>query len=110
MEPSNVATKLTIFLREDDEVGHQPLFDVVLREAQEFGVRGATVWRGIEGFGVGGQVHSNRFPDANDDLPIVVELIDTPERIDSFLASLTVLTAASLVTKETVQLVELHTP
>jgi len=99
------ATKLTIFLREDDTVQHVALFEVILREAKEFGLRGATVWRGIEGFGVSGQVHSNRFPDANDDLPIIVELIDSPEQIDRFLSSLHVLTAASLVTKESVRLV-----
>ena len=110
MQDNNVATKLTIFLREDDHVQHTALFEVVLREAKDFGLKGATVLRGIEGFGVSGQVHTNRFPDSNDALPVIVELIDTPDQIDRFLASLTVLTAASLVTKESVQLIEPITP
>jgi PII-like signaling protein len=91
-------------------VQHAALFEVILREAKAFGLRGATVWRGIEGFGVSGQVHTNRFPDANDDLPVIIELIDAPEQIDLFLSSLTVLTAASLVTKESVLLVTPSAP
>ena len=65
---------------------------------------GATVWRGIEGFGASGYFRTARFPDAAPGLPLALELIDLPERIDAFLAVVRDLAPGSFVTREEVQM------
>ncbi len=101
----DMATKVTIFLDEDDRHQHRGLHEAVLQRAKESGIIGATVLRGIEGFGASGRVRTSRFPDADTGLPLIVELIDRPERIEKFLATLADLTPGSLVTTESVHIV-----
>ncbi len=105
-----VATKVTIFLSEDDRLHHRGLHEEILQRAKDFGVIGVTVWRAIEGFGQSGRVRTTRFPDANTGLPLVVELIDSPERMESFLVTLSELAPGSLVTKEQVQVIRSSVP
>ncbi len=69
---------------------------------------GVTVWKGIEGYGASGHLRSSRFPDANIGLPITVELIDTPEQVESFLAVVKELAPRSFVTREKVTKVQLE--
>jgi hypothetical protein len=110
MSLDEVATKVTIFLSEDDRLHHHGLHDAVLNQAKDYGVIGATVWRAIEGFGPSGRVRTSRFPDASTGLPLIVELIDSPERIEKFLVTLSELTPGSLVTKEQVRIMRTQTP
>jgi uncharacterized protein len=98
------ATRLMVFLSEDDRVGHRGLHEALLERAREDGMAGATVWRGVEGFGSSGRLRTGRFPDASTGLPLVVELIDTPERIESFVSVVKRLAPGSLVTRESVQM------
>jgi hypothetical protein len=65
---------------------------------------GATAWRGIEGFGSSGRLQTTRFPDTVAGLPIAVEVIDLPERIEGFLAAVQRLAPGSLVTREPVRM------
>jgi uncharacterized protein len=74
------------------------------KRALEIGITGASVWRGIEGFGPSGSVRTARFPDANTGLPLVVEVIDNAARIEEFLLAVADLASGSLVTKETIRL------
>jgi uncharacterized protein len=99
-----VATRIMIFLSEDDRVGHHGLHEAILDRAREDGMAGATVWRGIEGFGVSGHIRTARFPDAGIGLPLTIEVIDLPERIEAFLPVIKKMAPGSLVTKEQVHM------
>jgi hypothetical protein len=79
MSVDMVATRIMIFLSEDDRVGHHGLHEALLDRAREDGMAGVTVWRGIEGFGTSGHIRTARFPDADIGLPLAVEVIDLPE-------------------------------
>jgi uncharacterized protein len=103
MPVSQVTTRVMIFLSEDDRHGHHGLSRVLLNRAREDGMAGATVWRGIEGFGSSGHIRTARFPDAATGLPLAVELVDSPERIDAFLPLVRELAPGSLVTRERVE-------
>lgn len=110
MPEDEAATKVTIFLSEDDRLHHRGLHEEILRRAKDFGIIGATVWRAMEGFGQSGRVRTSRFPDASTGLPLVVELIDSPERIEDFLAELRELAPGSLVTTEQIKVIGISTP
>jgi uncharacterized protein len=93
-----------IFLSEDDRLGHHGLHETIVNRAREDGMAGATVWRGLEGFGLSGRVRTARFPDAATGLPLAVELLDAPERIEAFLSVVRELAPGSLVTRERVEM------
>lgn len=103
MPVTDVATRIVVFLSEDDRYGRLGLHDAIMSRAREDGMAGATVWRGLEGFGAGGHVRTSRFPDAATGLPLVVEVIDAPERIEAFLEVVRELAPKSLVTREQVE-------
>jgi uncharacterized protein len=102
--PDVIGTRLMIFLSEDDRVEHRGLHEALLERAREDGMAGATVWRGIEGFGSSGRLRTTRFPDLATGLPLAVEVIDLPERIEMFLAAVKQLAPGSLVTREQVHM------
>lgn len=102
MTTSQQASRLMVFTTEDDRAGHQGVWEAVLERAREDGMRGATVWRGIEGFGAGGNLRTTRFPDTSPGLPVVVEIIDEPQRIDAFATVVADLAPDALVTTEPV--------
>jgi PII-like signaling protein len=93
-----------VFLSEEDRVGHRRLQDLLLARARELGLAGATIWRGIDGFGRSRRVRSARFPDADAGLPIVVEVIDSAEATERFLEVVRELAPGSFVTREPVWL------
>lgn len=77
---------LRIFIGESDKFHHQALFEAVVYSAKEKGMAGCTVLRGIEGFGADSHViHTAKILRLSEDLPIVIEIIDTEEKIKSFL-------------------------
>ena len=77
---------LRIFLGESDKLEHKPLYEVIVRAARKAGLAGATVLRGVEGYGAQSRViHTAKILRLSEDLPIVVELVDTEENIRSFL-------------------------
>ena len=104
MPVTEVATRIMIFLSEDDRLGHHGLHEAIVNRAREDGMAGATVWRGLEGFGSSGHIRTARFPDAATGLPLAVELLDAPERIEAFLPVVRELAPGSLVTREQVQM------
>lgn len=97
------AVKLTIYLTEDDRVERQRAWEVLLERAREDGMAGATVWRGIEGFGRRGFLRSSRFIDASQGMPVTVELVDEDERIDAFLPTVARLVPGALVLRQRVR-------
>jgi uncharacterized protein len=99
-----VGTRIVIFLSEDDRTGHRGLHEAILERAREDGMAGATVWKGIEGFGSSGHIRTNRFADLVTGMPVALEVIDLPERIEAFLPTVRELAPGSLVTKEQVHM------
>jgi uncharacterized protein len=75
---------LRIFIGELDKVGHQPLYETILFEARKRGLAGCTVLRGIMSFGASTMVHSAKLIEISQDLPIVVEIVDEEDKINSF--------------------------
>ena len=82
------ATLLRIFLGEADKVGHKALYEVIVEEARSRGLAGATVLRGIHGFGLSARMRSSRILDLSSDLPVVVEIVDEATKIDDFLSTI----------------------
>lgn len=76
---------LRIFIGESDKHDGLPLFEWIVRKAREEGLAGATVLRGLEGFGAHSRLHTAKILRLSADLPIVVEIVDTAEKIESFL-------------------------
>jgi PII-like signaling protein len=95
---------LRIFIGESDKHGGMPLYEWIVRRAKEFGFSGATVFRGIEGFGAKSRIHSAKLLDLSTDLPVVVEIIDSLEKIDAFLPTLDEAIAEGMATVENVQI------
>ncbi len=76
---------LRIFLGEKDIVEHKPLFEVIVFKAREQGLAGATVIRGVMGYGANSRtIHTAKILRLSEDLPIIVEIVDTEEKIQSF--------------------------
>ncbi len=76
---------LRIFIGENDKYERQPLYEWIVRRARESGLAGATVFRGLEGFGAHSRVHSAKVLRLSSDLPIVIEIVDTSEKIEQFM-------------------------
>jgi len=86
MKLSGEGKLLRIFLGEMDKYQHKPLYEVLVLKARELGLAGATVLRGVQGFGADSRViHTAKVLRLSEDLPIVVEIVDTEEMIKSFL-------------------------
>lgn len=95
---------LRIFVGESDRWEGQPLFEAIVRKVREAGGAGATVLRGIEGFGAHSRIHTARILRLSEDLPIVIEVVDTAARIDALLPLLDEMIEDGLVTIETVRI------
>jgi uncharacterized protein len=78
-------TLLRLFFGENDRHEGLPLYEWIVRKAREHGLAGATVLRGIEGFGAHSRVHTAKILRLSTDLPIIVEIVDTREKIERFL-------------------------
>ena len=85
MELQGQSKLLRIFLGEADRIGHRFLYEAIMLAAKEKGLAGGTVLKGIMSFGASSRIHRARFIELSEDLPIVVEIVDTAEKIDSFL-------------------------
>lgn len=93
---------LRIFLGESDRHEGLPLYEWLVRKAREHGLAGATVLRGLEGFGAHSRVHTAKILRLSTDLPIVVEIVDTIEKIEAFLPVVDGAVAEGLATVEKV--------
>ena len=100
------AQRLTVLVGESDTVGHRPLYTEIVHRAHEAGLMGASVFRGIEGFGASSRVHSTRILSLAEDLPVSVVIVDTAERIEAFLPDLAELVVDGLVLVEDVRVVQ----
>jgi len=104
------AVLLRIFFGEDDKCGRLPLYEAIVLKARERRLAGATVLRGPMGFGHSSHLHTTKILRLSQDLPIVIEIVDTQEKIDGFLPDLDKMMSSGLVTLEKVQVLQYGKP
>jgi PII-like signaling protein len=92
------ALHVTVFINSTDHHGTTPLYHAIIQRCQERGVAGATVTRAAEGYGAGRQLHTTRMLELSDDLPLRIDVVDLPERIEPLLADLEEIITEGLVT------------
>ncbi|MGH7125208.1 MAG: DUF190 domain-containing protein [Stellaceae bacterium] len=100
MQVPREAVLLRIFLGEDERHGNQPLYEAIVMKAREHHLAGATVLRGPMGYGHSSRLHTSKILRLSDDLPVVVEIVDDPDKIDGFLPILDGMMTSGLVTLE----------
>jgi PII-like signaling protein len=94
---------LRIFVGESDRHHHQPLYEAIVLKAREKGLAGATVLRGVMGFGKHSILHTAKILRLSEDLPMVIEIVDSAEKINDFLPVLDEMIKDGLVTLERVK-------
>src|SRR5215831_6212731 len=97
---------LRVFIGESDRWEHKPLYEAIVLKAREMHLAGATVLRGPMGFGKSSRLHTAKILRLSVDLPLVIEIIDSEEKVQSFLPELDKMMGGGLVTLEKVQVVE----
>ncbi|MEJ5259969.1 MAG: DUF190 domain-containing protein [Anaerohalosphaeraceae bacterium] len=104
MQLPSEAQLLRIFIGEADKWDGKPLYEAIVLLARQRGMAGATVLRGLMGFGAHSRLHTAKILRLSEDLPIVIEIVDKPERIEAFLPELDRMIQEGLVTLETVNI------
>ncbi|GLX50691.1 UPF0166 protein [Streptomyces hygroscopicus subsp. hygroscopicus] len=99
------ALRLTVYIGEDDTWHRRPLYSEIVHRAHAAGLAGASVFRGIEGFGASSRIHTSRLLSLSEDLPVAVVVVDTEERIRAFLPQLDELVREGLVTLDECEVV-----
>lgn len=97
---------LRIFIGESDRWEHKPLYEAIVLKARELGLAGATVLRGPMGFGATSRLHTSKILRLSEDLPLIIEIVDSEEQIQLFLPHLDLMVKEGLVTLEKVQVIK----
>lgn len=97
---------LRIFVGETDKHGHHPLYEAIVLKAREMGLAGATVTRGVMGFGKHSIIHTAKILRLSEDLPMIVEIADSLENIERFLPTLDEMIEDGLVTLEKIRVIQ----
>jgi hypothetical protein len=105
MKMEGEGTLLRIFIGESDTWHGKPLYEVIVEHVRREGIAGATVLRGIEGFGADSRLHTSRILRLSEDLPVVIEVVDTAENIDRVLPALDEMVGEGMVTTERVHVI-----
>jgi len=88
MKPGDKAKRLRIYLSSTDKFEHTPLYEVIVFAARRQGIIGATVLKGIMGYGASSEIYSNKLWEISEKLPLIVEIIDESHKIDSFIETI----------------------
>lgn len=97
--------RLTVFVGEGDTWHHRPLFAEIVHRAHRAGLAGASVFRGVEGFGGTSVVHTSRLLSLSEDLPVAIVIVDTEERVRAFLPELEEVVGEGLVVLDPVEVI-----
>jgi len=100
------AVLLRIFIGENDRWEHQPLYEAIVLKAREMHLGGATVLRGPMGFGHSSRLHTTKILRLSEDLPLLIEIVDSEEKINGFLPTLDAMMGSGLVTMEKVRVLQ----
>jgi uncharacterized protein len=106
MQIPQQALLLRIFFGEDDKFGSSPLYEAIVLKARELHLAGATVLRGPMGFGKSSRLHTSKILRLSEDLPLVIEIVDSEENINRFLPILDQMMTSGLITLEKVQVLQ----
>jgi uncharacterized protein len=106
MEVPRDSVLLRIFIGESDRSNHKPLHEAIVIKARALHLAGATVLRGSMGFGKSSRMHTAKILRLSMDLPIVIEIVDSEEKINAFLPELETIMSGGLVTLERVQVIK----
>lgn len=99
------AEVLRVFIGESDRHDGRPLYEAIVQEARRLGMAGATVVRGVLGFGVHSRIHTSKLLRLSEDMPMIVEIVDGPAKIEAFLPTLDAMVGEGLITVEKVRVV-----
>ena len=105
MEIPENAALLRIYIGEADRRGHQPLYEAIVQKARELQLAGATVLRGPMGFGKSSHLHTAKILRLSMDLPLVIEIVDSEQKLEAFLPILDEMITGGLVTLEKVRVI-----
>lgn len=106
MKLQGQSMRLTIFIGETDQWHHRPLYTEIVHRAHQAGLAGASVMRGIEGFGASSRVHTTRILSLSSDLPVAIIIVDAADRIEAFLPQLDELIQEGLVILDPVNVIK----
>jgi PII-like signaling protein len=96
---------LRVFVGESDRWEGRPLYEAIVRKVREKGLAGATVLRGMQGFGAHSRIHTTKILRLSEDLPIIIEIVDKAERIEGILPELDRMVTEGLITQERVHVI-----
>jgi len=99
------AERIRIYVGEDDKFKGTPLAEAIVKEARRLGLAGATVFRGLMGFGANSRIHTSRILRLSEGLPVVIEIVDHPDQLEKLLATLDGMVKEGLVTRESVAVI-----
>jgi PII-like signaling protein len=106
MKLEGLQQRLTIYVGESDRHGHTPLATEIVQRAHAAGLAGASVFRGVEGYGASNHIHTTRILSLSDDLPMAIVIVDRPEAIAAFIPQLDELITEGLVVREDVEVIK----
>ena len=106
MKIEDNAKLVTIYVNSTDQWHGRPLYAAILQLCQQQGIAGATVVRAVEGYGAGRQLHTTRLLELSEDLPVHIQIIDIPDRINPLLAALDSMIREGLVTVSDVKIIK----
>ena len=103
MNPTGAALRLTVIVGENDQAHHRPLYAEIVHRAHAAGLAGASVFRGCEGYGGSSPIHVSRLLHLSDNLPVVIMIVDTAEKVRAFLPQVQELVTGGLVILDEVE-------
>jgi PII-like signaling protein len=106
MKISEDGQLLRIFIGESDRWHGQPLYEAIVLKAREMGIAGATMLRGLMGFGAASRIHTAKILRLSEDLPIIIEIVDSADKIDLLLPVIDEMVGEGLVTLEKVRILQ----
>ncbi len=110
MQTNSEAKLLRIFVGESDRINGKPVYETLVLKAREAGLAGATVIKGIMGFGANSKIHTSKLLTLSEDLPLIIEIVDTLEKIEKFIPTINIIfenaNIGGLVTIEKAQIIK----